>query len=304
MKNDLNSIHKIRSFNRFYTKVLGLLDQHILESEYSLTEARILLEIGKADKSTAIELGTQLGIDRSYMSRIIRHLEKDQLIIKKQSEKDSRIYEISLTENGKLILEKFNKRSDEQIYNLFKCLKDEEEEIVMTAMNIIKNRVSESMYSLTIRNFNGDDIDYLIARHQTIYPAEYGFSQNFANDVNRIIHKFVEDFDKEKECILIAELDGKRVGSIAIAKSNEDTAQLRFFLLEPEARGKGIGKKLIENVIEFSRNKGYKHMFLETVSKLEVARRIYKSRGFEITSTHENPDWGEGILEEHWEMDL
>ena len=304
MKNDLNSIHKIRSFNRFYTKVLGLLDQHILESEYSLTEARILLEIGKSNKSTAIELGTQLGIDRSYMSRIVRHLEKDQLIIKEQSEKDNRIYEISLTESGKLILEKFNKKSDEQIYNLFKCINDEEEEIVMNAMNIIKNRVSESMNPVVIRNFNEDDVDYLILRHQTIYPAEYGFSQNFANDVDRIIHKFIENFDKEKECILIAELDGKRVGSIAIAKSNDDVAQLRFFLLEPEARGRGIGKKLIDSVIEFSRNKCYKHIFLETVSKLEVARIIYKSKGFEITSTHENPEWGKDILEEKWEMDL
>ena len=155
-----------------------------------------------------------------------------------------------------------------------------------------------------IRNFNKEDIEYLILQHQTIYPTEYGFSSTFAEDVDRIIREFVEKFDADKECILIAELNGKRVGSIAIAKSNDYTAQLRFFLLELDARGKGIGKKLVDRVLEFSRDKGYKHIFLETVSKLEAARTIYKNRGFKITSTQKNPDWGQDILEEHWEMDL
>lgn len=299
-----NEISRIRSFNRFYTKVLGLLNQNILESEYSLTEARVLLEIGKSENSTAVTLGNLLGIDRSYMSRIVKHLEEDELITKVQSEKDSRINHISLTAKGFAMLDLLSEKSNSQIANLFEHLNDEELKEVLKAMLLIKDRVSESLYPVVIRDFNDDDVDYLIKRHQTIYPTEYGFSSAFADDVDRIIHKFVENFDKEKECIFIAEVSGKRVGSIAIAKSDDKTAQLRFFLLEADARGMGIGKRLVDKVLDFSRDKGYQHIFLETVSKLETARILYKNKGFKMTKTHENPSWGDGILEEHWEMDL
>ncbi|TCO72154.1 GNAT family N-acetyltransferase [Marinisporobacter balticus] len=171
-------------------------------------------------------------------------------------------------------------------------------------MGVIKNRISESLYPITIRNFVDDDIDYLILRHQILYPAEYGLSSAFVNDVNRVVHQFVGHFDASKECILIAEVDGRRLGSIAISKSDDKTAQLRFFLLEPEARGKGIGKKLIEDALDFCREKGYTHIFLETISKLKTARHIYKSKGFKITHTQENPAWGKDVIEERWDMDL
>lgn len=304
MNDNTNAISQIRSFNRFYTKVLGLLDQHILDSEYSLTEVRVLHEISKTNKCTAIALGNQLEIDRSYMSRIIKHLDKGELITKVQSNQDNRVYYIALTEKGSNIIDELNRKSDEQIAKLFEHLGHEELSKVLESMDIIKNRISEELYPIIIRNFVEDDIEHLILRHQILYPAEYGLSSAFANDVNMVIHKFVGNFDANKECILIAEVDGQRLGSIAIAKSDDKMAQLRFFLLEPEARGKGIGKKLIENALEFCREKGYTHIFLETISKLKTARHIYKSKGFRITHTHENPAWGKDVIEERWDMDL
>lgn len=304
MNDNSNAISQIRSFNRFYTKVLGLLDQHILDSEYSLTECRVLHEISKTNKCTAIALGNQLDIDRGYMSRIIKHLEKRELIAKVQSNQDNRVYYIALTERGSDAIEELNKKSDEQIAKIFEHLGHEELSKVLESMNVIKSRISEKLYPITIRNFVEDDIEHLILRHQVLYPAEYGLSSTFVKDVNVVIHKFVEHFDINKECMLIAEMDGQRLGSIAIAKSDDKIAQLRFFLLEPEARGKGIGKKLVEKVLEFCREKGYTHIFLETISKLETARYIYKSKGFKITHTHENPAWGKDVIEEQWDMDL
>ncbi|SEW33531.1 bifunctional helix-turn-helix transcriptional regulator/GNAT family N-acetyltransferase [[Clostridium] fimetarium] len=304
MNDESNTISQIRSFNRFYTNVLGLLDQHILDSEYSLTEVRVLHEICKTNQCTAIVLGNQLEIDRSYMSRIIKHLEKGELITKLQSKQDNRVYYIALTEKGLGIIVELNKKSDEQISQLFKHLGQEELSKVLEAMSVIKKRVSESLYPITIRNFVKDDIEYLILRHQILYPSEYDLSSVFVNNVNTVIHQFIEHFDASKECILIAEVDGQRLGSIAIAKSDTKTAQLRFFLLEPEARGKGIGKKLIENALEFCREKGYTHIFLETISRLKTARYIYKSKGFKITHTHENPAWGKDVIEERWDLDL
>lgn len=299
-----NAISQIRSFNRFYTKVLGLLDQYILDSEYSLTEVRVLHEISKTNRCTAIALGNQLEIDRSYMSRIVKHLEKEKLVTKVQSREDNRVYYIALTERGSDVIEELNRKSDEQIAKLFEHLGHEELSKVLESMDVIKSRISENLYPITIRDFVEDDIEYLVLKHQILYPAEYGLSSAFADDVNIIIHKFSDHFDRNKECILIAEFGGQRLGSIAIAKSDDKTAQLRFFLLEPEARGKGIGKKLVENALEFSRKKGYKHIFLETISKLETARHIYKSKGFKITHTHKKPEWGKDVMEERWDMDL
>lgn len=304
MNDHFNAISQIRSFNRFYTKVLGLLDQHILDSEYSLTEVRVLHEISKTNQCTAIALGNQLQIDRSYMSRIIKHLEKGELIIKVQSNKDNRVYYIALAEKGSSIIEELNKKSDEQIAKLFEHLGYEELSRVLEAMNIIKDRISESLHPIIIRNFVEDDINYLISQHQILYPDECGLSSAFVSNVNIVIDQFVEHFDSSNECILIAELDGRRLGSIAVAKSDDEIAQLRFFLLEPEARGKGIGKKLIENALGFCREKGYTHVFLVTISKLKTARHIYKSKGFQITHIQEKPAWGKDVIEERWDMDL
>lgn len=304
MNDSLKAESKIRSFNRFYTKVLGLLDQYLLDSGYSLTEVRVLHEINKLNHCTAIALGNQLEIDRSYMSRILKHLEKDELITKVQSEQDNRVYYIELTQKGGEMIIELSKKSDEQIEKLFEHLSLEELTKVLEAMKIIKNRISESLYPITIRNFVPEDIDYVISRHQNLFPSEYGLSSLFIKDVDKVVNQFVLNYDASMECLLIAEEDGRKLGSIAIAKVDNTTAQLRFFLLEPDARGKGLGNKLVNNVLKFCREKGYKHIFLETISVLKTARHIYKNRGFVITHTEECPAWGKDLVKERWDLDL
>lgn len=304
MNNKLNAISQIRSFNRFYTNVLGLLDQHILDSGYSLTEVRVLLEISKANHCTANDLVNQLEIDRSYMSRIIKRLDKHGLITKIQSEQDNRVNFIVITEKGAYTIGLLNKKSDEQIANFIQHLSQDEVCKVLDAMEIIKNRFSEVINPITIRNFSTDDIVYVISRHRTLYQDEYGLSSIFGDYVDKGVHHFVKNFDASKECMLIPEIDDHPMGSIAIAKVDNKTAQLRYFLLEPGERGKGLGNKLVDMALGFCRDKGYTHVFLETISALKTARHIYKSKGFRITHTHENPEWGKDVCEERWDLDL
>lgn len=304
MNNKLDATSQIRSFNRFYTNVLGLLDQHILDSGYSLTEVRVLLEISKFKHCTANILVNQLKIDRSYMSRIIKHLEQDELITRVQSEQDNRVNFILLTKKGSDTIDVLNKKSDEQIADLIQPLNPTEVSKVLDAMEIIKNRISEIINPITLRNFVEDDIDYVISRHRILYEEEYALSPIFGDYVEKGVHNFAEHYDREKECMIIPEMNGNPVGSIVIAKANDETAQLRYFLLEPETRGHGLGHKLVDITLDFCREKGYKHVFLETISCLETARHIYYSKGFRITQSHKNPTWGKDILEEHWNLNL
>jgi DNA-binding MarR family transcriptional regulator/GNAT superfamily N-acetyltransferase len=284
--------------------VLGLLDQHILDSGYSLTEVRVLLEIRKINHCTANTLVNQLEIDRSYMSRIIKRLDKDELITKVQSEQDNRVNFIALTEKGRETINLLNKKSDEQIASLIKHLNQSEVSKVLDAMKIIKSRISEVVNPITIRNFIPSDIDYVISRHQILYKEEYKLSPVFGDYVEKGVHHFAQCYDKKKECMLIPEMNGHPVGSIVIAKVDDKTAQLRYFLLEPETRGRGLGHKLVDMALDFCREKGYKHVFLETISALETARHIYASKGFKVSQSHENPTWGKDVLEERWNLDL
>ncbi len=304
MKNRSDSIAHIRSFNRFYTNVLGLLDRHLLDSGYSLTEARVLFEIGKMDYCTANTMVNQLNIDCSYMSRIIKRFELNQLVVKTQSQKDSRVNCIMLTEKGRQEVDELSQKSDAQVKKMIETLSQAELIEVMDAMEVIQNRISNAVSPIIIRNFIKSDIDYVIMRHQDLYEKEYGLSSVFRSYVEKNVHYFYEHFDDQKECMLIAELDGHPVGSIVIVKVDDKIAQLRYFLLEPETRGRGLGNKLVDMVLDFCREKGYQHIFLETISFLQAARHIYKSKGFEITQTHENPEWGKDVLEERWDLDL
>ncbi len=304
MDNELVTFTEIRNFNRFYTNVLGLLDQYILDSGYSLTEVRVLLEISKSHHCMANTLVNALKIDRSYMSRIIKRLEKVNLITKAQSEHDNRINFILLTGNGRQTINMLDKKSNEQIKGLIKHLNSKEISSVLDAMRIIKNKFSETINPITIRNFISEDIDYVISSHKLLYEKEYGLSTIFGDYVEKGVHNFAQHFNSGKECMLICEMNGLPVGSIVIANTNDETAKLRYFLLEPGTRGRGLGHQLVDMALDFCLKKGYTHVFLETISVLEVARHIYASKGFKITQSHKNTTWGNDILEERWDLNL
>lgn len=299
-----DSISQIRSFNRFYTNVLGLLNQSILDSGYSLTEARILYEIGKNNPCSANQLSARLDIDRSYMSRVLKDFARKGLIAKELSQKDSRVYQLRLTQAGVEAARELNRRSEEQLLKLTAPLSDSAISEITQAMKTIQSNLSGALQKATIRDFTLPDIEYVITRHKELYAEEYGLSPVFGAYVEKGVRRFAEAFDAGYECMLIAEQDTHPVGSIVIVRNKEDTAQLRYFLLEPNVRGQGLGNRLVDSALEFCRSKGYRFVFLETISILEAARHIYAKNGFVLTHTHENPEWGSGVTEERWELAL
>lgn len=239
------------------------------------------------------------------MSRILKEFEGKKLIVKTQAPEDNRVNDIQLTEEGRRAVGELNHRSEEQILELIKLMSAEELTALQQAMAFIREKFSETVFPVTIRNFTAGDVAYIIDRHRDIYQEEYGLSPVFADYVDRGVHHLVQNFDAAKECILIPEIDGRPMGSIAIAQADDKTAQLRYFLLEPAARGYGLGYRLVGAVLDFCRQAGYSHVFLETINILTTARTIYKHKGFQITHTHENHDWGKNIItEERWDLDL
>ena len=302
-KNDV--ITEIRGFNRFYTDILGLLDQHILDSGYSLTEARILFEISKIELCTANQLCSMLDIDRSYMSRIIRKFEKNGLLKREIDCADNRNMKIKLTEKGVALFHELNDRSNKQMEKLLSKLETEDYEKLLDAMRTVKKYFTVATKEMKIRPYKEDDIKYVIDRQLSLYESERQFTTQIWKDyLTEGVISLIKKFDKEKDCMLILECNGNPMGCIAITHVQDKIAQLRYFFLEPELRGLGAGTKLLNKALDFCREKNYVHVFLWTVSAQESARQLYKKAGFKITETNENKDWGVQVLEEKWDMDL
>lgn len=301
----IDIITEIRSFNRFYTGILGLLNQHILDSGYSLTESRVLFEISKTECCTANQLCSTLDIDRSYMSRIIRKFEKNGLLIRQTDSSDSRNMEIQLTEKGNQVFQELNHRSNEQVRGLIAGLNDGEKESLIHSMRTVKKFFSMASKNISIRPFQEKDIEYVIDRQLSLYQSERQFTtQTWKKYLTQGVLELVEKFDPKKDCMLILECDGNASGCIAITHTQDNTAQLRYFFLDPEIRGLGAGTALLNQALEFCREKNYSHVFLWTVSAQESARRLYQKAGFRISQTSENNTWGSPVLEEKWDLDL
>ena len=301
----IDIITEIRGFNRFYTSILGLLEQHILNSGYSLTEARVLFEISKTKHCTANKLCSELDIDRSYMSRIIKKFEEKGLITRQTSNLDSRNMEIQLTESGNETFYKLNERSNEQIDHLINKLNDQESEELINSMRMIKKYFLLATKNIKIRSFQEKDIEYVIDRQLSLYETERQFTTTvWKKYLTQGVIDLVEKFDANKDCLLILECDGNPAGCIAITHAMSDVAQLRYFFLEPELRGLGAGTKLLDQALSFCKEKEYSSVFLWTVSAQESARLLYKKAGFEITETCDNNEWGTYVREEKWELTL
>lgn len=302
-KNDI--ITEIRGFNRFYTNILGLLDQYIIDSGYSLTEARILFEISKTDICTANQLCSVLNVDRSYMSKIIGKFEKNELIKRSVCDTDKRNNEIRMTEKGMNVFHELNDNANKQIDGLLSKLTLSECERLIDSIRTVKKSFMKATKNIKIRPFKEQDIAYVIDRQLSLYELERQFTTEiWKNYLTQGVIALVERFNPEKDCILILECDGSPCGCIAITHTENNAAQLRYFFLEPELRGLGAGTKLLNAALEFCRQKKYSHVFLWTVSAQESARILYKKAGFVITETSENENWGAHVLEEKWDLDL
>lgn len=302
-RNDI--VTEIRGFNRFYTNILGLLDQHIIDSGYSLTEARILFEISKTDTCTANQLCSILNIERSYMSKIIHKFEKKQLIARQACHTDNRNMEIRLTQEGMSAFHELNDHANQQIENLLANINDTDCEKLITSIRTVKKCFTRATMDIKIRPYREQDITYVIDRQLSLYESERQFTTEiWKNYLTQGVLALVDKFDPAKDCMFILECNGSPSGCIAITHTEDNVAQLRYFFLEPELRGLSAGTALLNAALDFCREKKYSHVFLWTVSAQESARMLYKKAGFTITETSKNENCGNPVLEEKWELGL
>ncbi|MDR3587415.1 MAG: bifunctional helix-turn-helix transcriptional regulator/GNAT family N-acetyltransferase [Desulfosporosinus sp.] len=302
-------IHIVRSFNRFYTNILGLLDKHMLDSEFSLAEARVLYDIGHTEVCTAKGLTEKLRIDSGYLSRIVKHFEKDNLIYREQSPEDGRLYYLYLTEKGEETLSRLDDLSNGQIYQMISCLSEQEKMNVVESMKIIENSLSKEPVptneNVKIRcDLRPGDVGYLIHLHGWIYAKECGYNHMFEGYVCKTIFNLFENYSSEKDRLWFAEVNGEMVGAIAIIEHSAIQAQFRWFILHPAFRGIGLGKMLLDEAMNHCKERGYQQVFLETTEDQKTAIGMYVKAGFRKVAERENKLWGKKLLEHTYELNL
>lgn len=301
-------IDAVRHFNRFYTRELGLLTDKVLGTGYSLLEARLMFEIFHAPGITAKTLCADLRLDPGQASRMLKKLEKDGLIERRRSEADGRERLLSLSKHGEAVFARLNAGSRTQIGALLSDLPEAGQARLVDAMTSIEGLLAgapgPARGPVIIRQHRPGDIGWIVQRHGEIYNAEYGWDERFEALVAGIMARFVESYDPAKERCWIAESQGKRLGAIMAARIDDETAQLRVLIVEPDARGLGLGRTLVETCIGFARQAGYKKMRLWTDNILDAARHIYKDAGFQLIDSKPHADWGEDLVSEIWELDL
>jgi DNA-binding MarR family transcriptional regulator/N-acetylglutamate synthase-like GNAT family acetyltransferase len=302
-----DSVDEIRKFNRFYTKRIGLLNRGILKTRFPLIQARVIFELAQHEQSTARDLINELDIDPGYLSRILTSFEKDGLVRKVQSKSDNRQWFLKLTSKGRRSFSVLNDRSRQEVRAMLKSLSGEDQRRLLNAIHVMEEVLGAKPKPITsylLRPHRPGDIGWITHRHGVLYSEEYGFDETFEALVAEILAGFIRNHDHKRERIWIAEQDGERVGCVMIADAGNQVAQLRLFLVEPKARGKGIGKRLIDECIDFSRRSRYQKIKLWTQSILLAARHLYSKAGFERVEEKPHTSFGHDLIAEVWELQL
>lgn len=302
-RNSEEFVAEIRDFNRFYTNFIGLVNRNILKSPYSLAEVRVLLEIDAAGRCTARDLTRKLDIDPGYLSRMLSRFTKNGLVEDSVSPSDGRAKILSLTDKGRDTFRQVSSESSRQVASILGELPEKDWLRLINSMRSIRSILSHgNNREISIRTHRIGDLGYIIYRHAILYQEEYGLGPVFED---YLLEGFLA-FSRSKQpgTIWIAEDGDQIVGSIAIAGIDSETAQLRWFLIEPEYRGVGLGRRLMTVAMDHCRDKGYRKVFLWTFSDLHAARHLYKEYGFQITEEHPNDSWKPGIVEERWDISL
>ncbi|KAA8745528.1 MULTISPECIES: bifunctional helix-turn-helix transcriptional regulator/GNAT family N-acetyltransferase [Paenibacillus] len=305
MNSQTSIIPIIRKFNRFYTKVLGLLDKHLLNSDFSLSEARVLYEIGHSEHCTASMLIEQLRLDPGYLSRILKRFEKLGLTYRVQSKEDGRSSLLYLSELGKETLARMDELSDEQIRSMILELPDQSQRSIARSMTVIERELSNESAERRIHirtELNPGDVGALIQLHGWVYAKECGYNHEFEAYVCKTFYDLLPTYSPDKDRFWLAELDHKIVGSIAVIGHPGERAQIRWFILHPDYRGMGIGNKLIQDAIAYCREKGFRNVFLETTENQKTAIAMYTKAGFVKTIELENNNWGVRHIEQTYEL--
>ncbi len=306
MTRQSEQVAAVRRFNRFYTSRIGVLDRGYADSPYSVAEARVLYELAnRAVAPAASDLTRDLGIDPGYMSRILRGFERRGLVSRVKVEGDARRSHLSLTAKGKRQFASIDQSTAKQIGSLVEQLPGQRRRQAIGAMRAIEEAFAPTENkSFTVRTHRPGDMGWVTHRHGVLYAQEYGWDERFEALVARICADFIDNFDPAGERCWIAERDGEILGSVFCVRKSRRVAKLRLLLVEPSARGLGVGTRLVDECISFARKSGYKQMTLWTQNNLHAARRIYERAGFRLSGEEKHTSFGAKLVAQNWDLKL
>jgi DNA-binding MarR family transcriptional regulator/GNAT superfamily N-acetyltransferase len=299
-------IDAVRRFNRFYTRKIGVLQEHLLRSPFSLAEARVIYELGQRATATAGELARELSLDPGYLSRLLGGLEQRGTVAKAPSPSDGRQSLLSLTAAGREDFAALDAQSAEQLGALLGQVPVAEQARLVAALATVE-RVLEPRAAGTafvLRPHRPGDMGWIVHRHGALYAQEFGWDESFEALVAEIAAKFIATYDAKRERCWLAEQAGEILGSVLLVKQSPTTAQLRLLLVEPKARGLGLGARLVDECIRFARLAGYRKVTLWTQSILVAARRTYERAGFRRVREEPHRSFGHDLVGEYWELEL
>jgi DNA-binding MarR family transcriptional regulator/GNAT superfamily N-acetyltransferase len=297
----------VRQFNRFYTQKIGVLREGLLSSPFSLTEVRVLYELAHRERPVASDIVKDLALDPGYLSRILSSFKAKELIDSRPSEQDGRQSILWLTERGKEAFAPLNERAREEIQIMLSELNESDQVRLVEAMACIRELLSRRPKSKTpylLRPHQPGDMGWVVHRHGVLYAREYGWDETFEALVATIVAKFIQTFDPKRERCWMAEVEGEVVGSVFLVKESESVSKLRLLLVEPEVRGLGIGKRMVNECIRFAKQVGYHKVVLWTNNVLSAARRLYEQAGFKLIHEEAHHSFGHDLIGETWQLDL
>lgn len=302
-----SDIELVRSFNRFYTRQIGLLREGLLKTPFSLTQARVLYELGHERARRSSDLAEELGLDPGYLSRLLKSFERQRLIRRSASREDRRVWEISLTPRGRAQYQRLNARSQAEVGEMLAAMDAPKQRRLVDCMRSIREVLGspdEAEREVVIRTHRPGDIGWVVARHGELYSQEYQWDNTFEGLVAEIAGKFLTHFDERRERCWIAERGGERLGSVFLVRESKTVAKLRLLVVEPAARGMGVGSRLVDECIAFARQSGYRKLRLWTNDILHAARRIYERAGFRLVREEPHRSFGHELVGQVWELEL
>ena len=300
-------VSAIRAFNRFYTRKIGLVDG-MASSPFSLAEARVLFELAHREKPTATDIRKELGLDAGYMSRILRDFERRKLVTREKSKTDERQRFLSLTPKGRRAFEPLDNRSNRDVAAMIEEVPPMKRQQLVDAVDTVRRLLDDTPEQprtpYLLRMHQPGDMGWIVYRQAILYSEEYGWDGTYEALAAEIVAQFLKNYDPKWERAWVAEKDGERVGAVFVAKASDEIAKLRLLHVEPEARGLGIGRRLVEECVRFARQAGYQKMTLWTQSNLQAARHIYKQAGFQVVRELQHHSFGKDLTAETWELAL